>query len=58
MLGLNTKTAPIRAKLLISMMFDGEEHAAGDIVELSPHDFKYNKHLNRVVEYIAPGAKK
>lgn len=32
---------PVRAKLLRGRLLDGEEYAAGDIVEMSARDFKY-----------------
>lgn len=50
MLGLNAKPKPVEAVLRIDMMINGEECEAGEVVELSAREFKYNHHLNRCAE--------
>jgi hypothetical protein len=49
MLSLNAKPAPVEAVLRIDMLIEGEECAAGEVVELSAREFRYFYHFDRVL---------
>lgn len=49
MLSLNSKPAPVEAVLCMDMLINGEECAAGEVVELSAREFKYLHHFDRVM---------
>lgn len=40
---------PVEAVCKISMLIDGEEVEAGEVVELKPRDYKYLYHFGRVL---------
>ena len=46
--------APIRARLKIDMLIDGEQYKAGDVVEMNHRDFKYLEQYERVEIAPAP----
>jgi hypothetical protein len=49
MLSLNQKPKTVEAVLTIDMLMEGEECSAGDVVELSQREYKYQAHLNRAL---------